>query len=254
MGRVSGRDYEGILEVLAMAASGSSAEPIPVPALAAIRRLIPADVVAFFEGPPWDRGRRRVWVDGDHATWTPEEKAIMDRLRFQLPLWPTPATLGRALRITDVMSLRAYRQLELYRLIGRPHQVEYSLAFWMDGPDGVIRGLTFDAADRDFRVRDKDVLAVLGRHLGVMLGRNDPRLPRSSTALGITGRQATVLALVARGRTNAEIAFLLSVSPNTVRKHLENAYRRMKVNTRAEAIVAAYRANGAGPEDRIGLS
>jgi DNA-binding CsgD family transcriptional regulator len=162
--------------------------------------------------------------------------------------------MGRALRITDVMPQRAYRKLELYRLVGRRHGVEYSLAFWMHGPDGVIRGLTFDAADRDFRLRDRDVLEVLGRHLGVMLGRDDPSLPRSSTALGITGRQATVLALVARGRTNAEIASLLSVSPHTVRKHLENAYGRMKVHTRAEAIVAAYRANGAGPEDRIALS
>jgi DNA-binding CsgD family transcriptional regulator len=254
MGRVSTRDYEGILDVLAMAASGTFAEPIPGPALAAIRRLIPADVVAFFEGPPWDRGRRRVWVDGDHPVWTSEEKAIMDRFRFQLPLWPTPATIGRALRTSDVMSQRAYRRLELYRLVGRRHRVEYSLAFWMHGPDGVIRGLVFDASDHDFRARDKRVLDVLGRHLSVILGRNDPSLPGPSTALGITVRQATVLALVARGRTNAEIASVLSLSPNTVRKHLENAYRRMNVHTRAEAIVAAYRGNTSGPQERVPLS
>lgn len=243
MGRVSARDYEGILEVLALAVSGTSAEPIPQPALAAIRRLIPSDVVTFFEGPPLDRGRRRVWTDGEHLEWTPKEKAIMDRLRFELPLWPTPATIGRALRISDVMSPRAYRRLELYRLVGRRHQIEYSLSFWMHGPDGVIRGLAFDASDRDSSARDKDVLEILGRHLSAILGRDDPRLPRPSMTLGITPRQATVLALVAQGRTNGQIASILSVSPNTVRKHLENVYSRMNVHSRGEAIATAYRAN-----------
>lgn len=241
VGRVAARDYEGILEVLALAASGTAAEPIPAPALAAIRRLIPGDTVAFFEGPPSDRSRRRVWVDGDYLAWTPEEKVVLDRLRYQVPLWPSPATVGRALRITDFMSQRAYRRLELYQLAGRRHRIEYSLAYWMRTADGVVRGLVLDGGDRDFRRRDKDVLEILGRHLGDMLECHDPRLPQPSATVGVTVRQAEVLALVARGRTNDEIASILSLSPNTVRKHLENAFGRMRVHTRAEAIAAIYR-------------
>ena len=247
VGRVSASDYEGILEVVGLAACGAAAEPLAGPALAAIRRLIPADTVAFFDGPPWDRSRRRVWVDGDHLAWTPEEKLVSDQFRFQLPLWPSPATVGRALRVTDVMSQRAYRRLDLYQLAGRRHRIEYSLTYWMQSPDGVIRGLAFDAGDRDFRERDKDVLEILGRHLGKVLGRGDPRLPQPTRTLGITGRQAEILALVARGRTNRQIASTLSVSPNTIRKHLENAFERMNVHTRAEAIAAIYRTNEAAP-------
>jgi DNA-binding CsgD family transcriptional regulator len=241
MRRVSARDYEAILSVLALAADGTPDEPIPAPALAAIRRLIPSDVVAYFEGPRWDRARRRIWTDGDYAPWTPDEKRILDRFRFQLPLWPSPATIGRALRIADVMTQRAYRRLELYQLAGRGHRIEYSLSYWMRTPDGVIRGLNLDAGDRNFRERDKDVLEVLGRHLGSMLGRDDARLPHPSASVGVTIRQAEVLALVAQGRTNDEIASILSLSPNTVRKHLENAFGRMSVHTRAEAIAAIYR-------------
>jgi DNA-binding CsgD family transcriptional regulator len=247
VGRVSARDYEGILEVVGLAASGPPTEPLAGPALAAIRRLIPSDTVAFFDGPPWDRSRRRVWVDGDYTAWTPDEKLISDQFRFQLPLWPSPATVGQSLRITDVMSQRAYRRLDLYQLAGRRHRIEYSLSYWMRSPDGLIRGLAFDAADRDFRERDKDVLEILGRHLGRVLGRGDPRLPQLSTTLGITARQAEILALVARGRTNRQIASILSVSPNTIRKHLENAFERMNVHTRAEAIAAIYRPSVTAP-------
>jgi len=243
MARVSAQDYEGILEVMTIAAAGTVAAPMPEAALAAMRGLIPCDVVAFFEGLPWDRLHRRVWVDGEYSSWTLEEKAILDRFRFQIPLWPSPATVGLALTITDVMAQRTYRDLDLYQLVGHSHRVEYSMTYWMPGPDGVVRGLAFDASERDFRTRDRAVLEVLARHLGPILGRDDPRLPRPSAALGITARQATVLALVAQGRTNAEIGNVLSVSPNTVRKHLENAYGRLNVHSRGEAIAAAYRAS-----------
>lgn len=243
MARVSALDYKGILEVVSLVAGGAAADPMPRPALTAMRHLIPCDVVAYFEGPPWDRLHRRVWVDGDYTPWTLEEKAILDRFRFQIPIWPTPATIGGALAITDGMSQQAYRNTELYQLVGRKHSVEYSLTYWMSGPDGVVRGLAFDASHHDFRAREKAVLEVLGRHLGPILGRDDPRLPRSSAALGITPRQAMVLALVAQGRTNAQIAAVLSLSPNTVRKHLENAYGRMNVHSRSEAIATAYRAS-----------
>jgi DNA-binding CsgD family transcriptional regulator len=246
VGRISSRDYESILEIVAQVARGTPAEPIPLPVLAAIRRLIPCDVVAFFEGPPWDRVRRRIWIDGDARALTAAEKVLHDRFRFQNPLEPSPATIGRSLRISDFLTRRAYRASELYQLIGRTSGIEFGLGYWMRSPDGVVRGLSFDARERDFSQRDKDVLDVLGRHLGSILGRDDPRLISPATSLGITDRQAEILALVARGRTNREVAFVLSISPHTVRKHLENAFGRMKVHTRTEALAAI----AARPEPR----
>jgi DNA-binding CsgD family transcriptional regulator len=252
--RVNARDYEAILEIVALAAGGSAREPIPAHALAAIRRLIPSDTVAFFEGPPPDRSRRRIWVDGILHPWSREDIAVHDRLRFQFPLWPSPATVGRALRVTDFMSQGAYRNLDLYQQIGRPRRIEFSLAYWMRAPDGVVRGLTFDTGDRDYRDRDRDVLEVLGRHLAVTLGQADARLPASSAGLELTDRQAEILALVGRGRTNAEIASTLCLSPNTVRKHLENAFARMNVHSRAEAIATIYRMEESRRKDGILLS
>jgi DNA-binding CsgD family transcriptional regulator len=40
----------------------------------------------------------------------------------------------------------------------------------------------------------------------------------------LTPREQEVLSWVSRGKTNAEIARQIWVSPGTVRKHLENVY------------------------------
>jgi DNA-binding CsgD family transcriptional regulator len=52
----------------------------------------------------------------------------------------------------------------------------------------------------------------------------------------LTAREREVLAWVARGKTNAEIARLLWLAPSTVRKHLENVYAKLGVKTRTAAV------------------
>jgi DNA-binding CsgD family transcriptional regulator len=54
----------------------------------------------------------------------------------------------------------------------------------------------------------------------------------------LTAREREVLAWVARGKTNAEIAQLLWLAPSTVRKHLENVYAKLGVNTRTAAVAS----------------
>ncbi len=66
----------------------------------------------------------------------------------------------------------------------------------------------------------------------------------------MVGENVEVLAWVARGRTNGEIASALSLSAHTVRKHLENAFERLGVHSRAAAIARAYES---GPAGRRGL-
>ena len=52
----------------------------------------------------------------------------------------------------------------------------------------------------------------------------------------LTTREQEVLSGVARGKKNAEIAELLWLAPSTVRKHLENVYAKLGVNTRTAAV------------------
>jgi DNA-binding NarL/FixJ family response regulator len=58
----------------------------------------------------------------------------------------------------------------------------------------------------------------------------------------LTGREREVLALLARGMTNKEIANALVITPNTVKRHLKSLFIKLDVNTRSAASAIAIRA------------
>jgi len=58
----------------------------------------------------------------------------------------------------------------------------------------------------------------------------------------LTQREREVLELLARGRSNSQIAQGLGVSPKTIRNHVSNVFAKLHVADRAEAIVRARRA------------
>ena len=59
--------------------------------------------------------------------------------------------------------------------------------------------------------------------------------------VGLTARQIEVLRLMARGKSNRDIANLLGLSEGTVKIHLSAVFRALGVNSRAQAIVAISR-------------
>jgi DNA-binding NarL/FixJ family response regulator len=63
---------------------------------------------------------------------------------------------------------------------------------------------------------------------------------RAGAREGPSEREMEVLRLVARGRTNREIAAELFVSEATVKTHLLHLYEKLGVNDRAAAVAAAY--------------
>lgn len=58
----------------------------------------------------------------------------------------------------------------------------------------------------------------------------------------LTAREVAVLELCARGRTTASAARKLGITPRTAHKHLENAYRKLKVHDRLSAVLRAHAA------------
>jgi DNA-binding CsgD family transcriptional regulator len=56
----------------------------------------------------------------------------------------------------------------------------------------------------------------------------------------LSARELEVLGLVAEGKTSREIASSLTISQHTVRRHLENIFAKLGVNSRAAAIAYAY--------------
>jgi DNA-binding CsgD family transcriptional regulator len=83
-------------------------------------------------------------------------------------------------------------------------------------------------------------LAEPGRWLLLLRERLTRIAPRSLESLGLTRRQAEVLAWLAQGKANSEIASILEISPNTVARHLEAIFAALGVETRTAAAAEAF--------------
>lgn len=84
----------------------------------------------------------------------------------------------------------------------------------------------------------------LGVWVGARLFRRAPAGPfvpnaRAQETLRISGRELEVLALLAAGRSNKEIARRLDVSPNTVKTHVTKLFAKLEARRRTEAIQRA---------------
>jgi HD-GYP domain-containing protein (c-di-GMP phosphodiesterase class II) len=67
-------------------------------------------------------------------------------------------------------------------------------------------------------------------------GQRAPRLERPA---GLTDREAEVVAMLARGLQTKEVARALGISVKTADRHIQNAYRKIGVSSRAAATVFA---------------
>ena len=74
------------------------------------------------------------------------------------------------------------------------------------------------------------------------------RRGRAALPGGLTGREAEVLALVAAGRSNREVAAALVLSPKTVARHLSNIFAKLGVSSRTQAAAYAFEHGLAAPE------
>jgi DNA-binding CsgD family transcriptional regulator len=117
--------------------------------------------------------------------------------------------------------------------LGFPVHGRHQVELWIDRSSG------------GFCARDQALIRILAPALRRLLAqRPGPALPSS-----LTHQERRVLDLVARGRTNPEIAELMSVETCTVRKHLEHAYRKLGVGNRHAAIAVLHEAAAHPPKD-----
>jgi DNA-binding CsgD family transcriptional regulator len=67
---------------------------------------------------------------------------------------------------------------------------------------------------------------------------------------GLTDREREVLALVAYGLSNDEIALRLHLSPLTVKTHINRAMAKLGVRDRAQLVVIAYQSGLVRPGEQ----
>jgi LuxR family maltose regulon positive regulatory protein len=92
------------------------------------------------------------------------------------------------------------------------------------------------ACDTDNKIGDT---GVLGDQLAELRNRLEHAQAQSSHGVDLTSREREVLELLATRRTSREIGEELFVSRNTVRTYQQRLYKKLRVNSREDAVIAA---------------
>ncbi|MGH1549178.1 LuxR C-terminal-related transcriptional regulator [Leifsonia poae] len=79
---------------------------------------------------------------------------------------------------------------------------------------------------------------------GEIVVSDSPERARSADELdwpgrkeGITDRESEILALITQGKSNAAVAELTYLSPNTVKSHIRSVYRKIGAESRTQAVL-----------------
>ncbi len=136
--------------------------------------------------------------------------------------------------------------VELARLVANPRARRVVVYTWNFQPDLV-------AASRVAGVHgylskslspEELVLALEAVHAGRIVvtdmrehAPSAPGLDWPGKLDGITDRESEVLALITQGMSNAQVAALTYLSPNTVKSYIRSVYRKIGVTTRDQAII-----------------
>jgi DNA-binding NarL/FixJ family response regulator len=244
-------DFVAEAESAALSDWGETRELI----LAGLKKLIPCDLAICCEGP----GPSLVWTATDPTVVQPRIRELDFWLSScaQLPClvhWDRVGE-GVAVRFSDHISQRAYRRLPVHEHFFRPFGLDHVVTVRVTLPTGQEINVGCEARGRDFADRDVSLLERLRPYLGAIVGRAQGRALalHLRSVFALTRREAEVLALVVRGRSNRAIAATLFLSPATVRKHLEHLYSKLGVKTRTEAANRALAACRASDTSRSRL-
>jgi DNA-binding CsgD family transcriptional regulator len=133
----------------------------------------------------------------------------------------------------DFYSDRQWHSTGMYTDLIRPIGWDKELVIPVPGPPGVARRLVFMRGPRErFSDAERDAAVLLQPFIFMGLRTQ----ARQAAAKLLTSRQQELLWLVAAGHDNRTIARMLGISPETVRKHLENAFARLGVSSRTAAV------------------
>lgn len=236
---ISEGDLRRLLDVVSPEASNDDGHELPVQVLRGLAELIPCATISFFVMDT----RRAEILASQELTFAemPADSDEADALFFEA-YWDClaccyPERYDDHDRVTtwrDFYSEREYRRLlmaEYFLSSGLWHELLVPLP----AHGGLERRLllTREVGDVPFSERDRLLLTVLRPHL-VNLRDRIEAVRRTVPVL--TPRQTELLGRVAQGDTNRQIARALQLSEGTVRKHLENIFNRLEVNSRTEAV------------------
>jgi DNA-binding CsgD family transcriptional regulator len=225
-------------------------------ALPWLDRLVHADVLSYNElGPAPGQVSYSTYPE---VVFSPDMVAAFEAHVHENPLVDHLHSTGDGspIMFSDFVSRERFHRLGVYTEFYRHVPVEHQIAIGLPKTDGRNVGIALSRARGDFTEDDRDLLAVLRTPLVRAMirarSRNRARQALSGTAgnrmADLTDRELQLLELIALGNTNTAIAHKLGISPRTVAHHLDSAYRKLDVTSRAAAVYRAVNEGLVPPE------
>ncbi len=209
--------------------------------LATLAAMLSADVVVFNDLAPRQRSQWAescsVEFDGDETTAEEDPELDFFRWYWSDDYCSYPDRIGdfESVRIlSDSRTVSEWRRSMMYAVLRQfPFIFDRQLMLPLPSAPGHSRRIRFlRATGRDFDDNDRAVAALVRPHLVAHLHALDLT---SRGIVPLTTRQRQLLALVAGGYSNAQVARTLGISAQTVRTHLQQIYARLGVSSRGEA-------------------
>lgn len=263
MNHLTRNDYASALRVLALLeAQSGDVDRFARAAVLALNAYLASEWTALSVCDLRTGHHLVVGLSGMHSG--AEERTCWDRHFFEPPLGCHHGRKGGALtrRISDLVGWSDFRQCALSRGCDRRIGIEYALAVTLCRDLQTLVSVVFNRHGCDFGERDREGLALLRPHLAFLyrhacqagapgrapflpsaLAGNAAR-PPGPVPPGLTLREGEVMRWLSCGKTDAEIAVLLGISPRTVQKHLEHVYVKLGVETRTAAVMRAMAISG----------
>jgi DNA-binding NarL/FixJ family response regulator len=149
---------------------------------------------------------------------------------------------------------------EVSTLVANPHCRRVAVYTWNFHPD-----LIQDARKRGVHgylskaLPARELVGALEAvHAGEVVISDAPPRPRSAPGLdwpgrgeGLTDRESEILALITQGMSNAKVAELTYLSPNTVKSYIRAIYRKIGAGSRTQAVLWGVRHGFTPDHDRI---
>lgn len=148
-------------------------------------------------------------------------------------------------RETDIISDEKRMQKPYYKNVYRPNNWHFSLQMIIAGEKRFLGVATFyrRIGKDNFRYDDIFMLDVLKDHLSYRMGKDFEKELHKEEKLTIeetvakyhlTKREETILGCLMEGVENVQICDELSISLNTLKKHILNIYRKLGIRNRVQ--------------------
>lgn len=162
-------------------------------------------------------------------------------------LWVVRKNQSTVFRDTDLIPDGKREQTEYYQKCFKPFGIHYSVDLTITNGQKImgIMSLYRTKGEGDFTNEEIRILRLLSTHLDARFAKSlkdtdatpaKAQIAKFTKEYCLTARETEVLQFVLKNYDNRELADALCISENTLKKHLQNMYKKTNVSSRIQLI------------------